>query len=154
MILDIEQIETDLAAGRADYRTVRQLIEEVKRLRAEVERLQHQAIGLSESASKSLILYANAGTEADGLRAEVERLQEEIERLQVEGTSPKPGPSINSLRPAQDAAGRGFLTWLNQVADLLPVGTVIGVSIEELGRWFEDGVSVEAAGEAVRGEGP
>lgn len=127
MTLNIEQIETDLAAGRTDQRTVRHLLAEVKRLR-------HQAIGLSESASKSLILYANAGTEADGLRFEVERLRAEVERL----TSPTPG----------------FLNWLDQLSDLLPAGTVIGVKVKELQRWFEEGVSVEAAAERVRGEGP
>lgn len=134
MTLDIEQIEADLAAGRTDdasgyseayYRTVRQLIEEVKRLR-------HQAIGLSESASKSLILYANAGTEADGLRAEVERLRAEVERL----SSPKPG----------------FLTWLNELSDLLPPGMAMGVNVEELRRRFEEGMTAEGAAERINQE--
>lgn len=106
MTLNLDQIETDLAAGRTDHRTVRQLIEEVKRLRAEVERL----------------------------------------------TSPRPG----------------FLTWLNELADRLPLrqaqdvaaGTVLGVSMEKLQRWHEAGVTAEGAaeevarrGQRVRGEG-
>lgn len=102
MTLDIDQIEADLNAGRPstglmmhpDHRSIRQLLAEVKRLRAEVERLQDNA-------------------------------------------SPKPG----------------FLTWLNELSDLLPVGTVIGVKVEELQRWFEAGMTVEGAAERVRREG-
>lgn len=76
----------------------------------------------------------------DEMIGEIERLRAEVERL--------------TLRQAQDSATPrpGFLTWLNQVADLLPVGTVIGVSIEELGRWYEAGMTVGGAAERINQE--
>lgn len=91
MTLNLEQIETDLAAGRTDHRRIRKLIEEVKRLRAEVERL----------------------------------------------TSPRPG----------------FLAWAMQVEDALPVGMAKGVKVEELRRWFEEGMDAKGAADEVAQRG-
>lgn len=66
MTLNLEQIETDLAAGRTDQRTVRQLIEEVKRLRrfevpeggrAEVDRLSSPKPGPSTSSGHGFLAW-------------------------------------------------------------------------------------------------
>lgn len=65
------------------------------------------------------------GFPMDQLIAEVERLRAEVERL----SSPKPG----------------FLAWVMQVEDALPVGMAMGVNVEELRRWFEAGMTAPAA---------
>lgn len=120
MTLDIDQIESDLAAGRTDHRTVRQLLDEVKRLQEEIGDL----------------AYAS-GESADTIF----RLENEIERLQ-DTASPKPGPSTGS--------GHGFLTWAMQVEDALPPGMAMGVKVDELRRWYEAGMDAKGAALQLR----